>query len=294
MSEPIRLSAGAEEDAVIAFEGAELLSWRSRGVDLVWTPEPSVWPQTAPLLFPVVGWTRGGRVRLGETTYPLGLHGFARRKRFALAERTASAATFALEEDAETLALYPFAFRFEARYALRPGELAVSLTAINRDGRPLPYAAGLHPGFRWPLARSSEPHAIRFEAPERAETPVIAPGGLFSSRRRAVPLDGTRLPLSRELMADEALCFLDAASRRLQYENGAGATLSVELEDFPHIAFWSLPPAPFLCIEAWTGHGDPEDFDGDLYEKPSMRILAPGTAARHGATFRFDKRTASL
>ena len=67
------------------------------------------------------------------------------------------------------------------------------------------------------------------------------------------------------------LCFLNAKSQRLEYDNGADARLVVELEDFPHVAFWSLPPAPYLCIEPWTGHGDPEDFHGDLYEKPSMR-----------------------
>ena len=238
----------------------------------------------------LVGWTRDGRARVGEKVFPLGLHGFAWRKRFELTERSDDCATLVLEDDDETWALYPFAFRFEARFSVRPGELAVTLTAINRDRRPLPYAVGLHPAFCWPLAGSAAPHAIRFEASECPEVPIIAPGGLFSSRTRKVPLDGTTLPLSPALMAHEALCFLGAASRRLVYDNGAGARLAVELDNFPHIAFWSLPPAPFLCVEAWTGHGDPEDFDGDLYEKPSMRLLAPGDSARHGALFRLERR----
>lgn len=289
MSETILLGGGSDA-AVISRRGAELLSWRSGGADMVWTPDPDVWRQTAPLLFPVVGWTRDGRVRVGERAYPLGLHGFAWRRQFEVSRKSDDEAVFILEDDDETLALYPFAFRLEARFRLRPGELSVSLTVGNRDWRPLPYAVGLHPAFCWPLAGSSAPHAIRFAAAERPEVPVIAPGGLFSSRTRPIPLDGTSLPLSPALMADEALCFLNAASRRLIYDNGAGASLAVELDDFPHIALWALPPAPFLCIEAWTGHGDPEGFDGDLYEKPSMRLLAPGESARHGATFRLETR----
>jgi galactose mutarotase-like enzyme len=289
MTDPIRLQAGPFDTADISPLGAELRSWRAGGVELIWTPQPDVWPQTAPLLFPVVGWTRDG-ARVDGKTYPLGLHGFARRKRFVLLHRSANEARFVLEDDAETRALYPFSYRLEAGFALRPGVLAVSLTATNRDSRPLPYAVGLHPGFRWPLDGSAAPHAIRFETAERPEAPIIAPGGLFSARRHSVPLDGADLPLTAELMAREALCFLDAASRRLVYDNGGGARLSVELEDFPHIALWALPPAPFLCIEAWTGHGDPEGFSGDLYEKPSMRRLAPGESARHAATFRFEKR----
>lgn len=289
MNETIRLAAGADR-ADISPLGAELLAWRADGVDLLWTPRADVWPQTAPLLFPVVGWTRDG-ARVGGRSFPLGLHGFARRKRFAPAsERSESAATLVLEEDEETLSLYPFAFRFEARFALRPGELRVALTTTNRDARPLPYAAGLHPGFRWPLGDSAAPHAIHFEAPERGSVPVIAPGGLFSARRREIPLAVRRLPLTAALLEQEALCFLHAASRRLFYDNGEGLGLSVELEDFPHIALWSRPPGRFLCIEAWTGHGDPEDFRGDLYEKPSMRLLAPGERATHAAIFRLERR----
>ena len=115
--------------------------------------------------------------------------------------------------------------------------------------------------------------------------PVIAPGGLFSRQTRPVRLQGCVLPLSDELFAREALCFLDARSHGLSFERVGGAALRVELSDFPHIALWSRPGAPFLSIEAWTGHGDPEDFDGELTDKPSMRLLAPGQAASHAARF---------
>lgn len=292
MSELILLRAGPADSAAISPNGAELLSWRSNETDLIWSPDGAVWSQTAPLLFPIVGWTKNGRIRVDGAVYPLGLHGFARSKRFALDQQSGDCVVLALEEDEETLALYPFAFRFEARYRLRPGELCVTLTATNRDSRPLPYAVGLHPGVRWPLAGSTAPHRILFEAQERDEVPIIARGGLFSSRMRRVPLDRTSLPLSPALLSSEALCFLNVASRRLVYDNGAGVRLAMELEDFPHIALWSRPPAPFLCLEAWTGHGDPEDFSGDLYEKPSMRILPPGDSASHRAIFRLEKRTA--
>jgi galactose mutarotase-like enzyme len=59
----------------------------------------------------------------------------------------------------------------------------------------------------------------------------------------------------------------------------------MELENFPHIALWSRPGAPFLCLEAWSGHGDPEGFSGDIFAKPSMQRLNPGESARCAATF---------
>jgi galactose mutarotase-like enzyme len=111
--------------------------------------------------------------------------------------------------------------------------------------------------------------------------PVITPDGLFSTRLRSVPVVGQTLALTEELLANEALCFLEAESRSLRFIAPDGDAVRMELQNFPHIALWSRPPGSFLCIEAWTGHGDPEGFDGDIREKPSMRSLPAGAAATH-------------
>jgi len=289
MSDAIRLEHEDGNSAEILPFGAELSSWRAGGIDLLWAKDPKIWDRTAPVLFPVVGWTRDARARVDGRTYPLSLHGFAWRKRFEVAERRVDSLRLALRDDAETRAQFPFAFRFDVEFRIAPGSLENDVVVTNTGDRPLPYACGLHPAFRWPLAGSCAEHAIVFDCEERGEVPIIAPGGLFSAAFRRIPLEGRRLPLCPDLFAREALCFLDLKSRRLSFENGAGARLRVELDDFPHVGFWTLPPAPYLCIEPWTGHGDPEGFEGDLYEKPSMRILAPGDCARHKAVFAFEK-----
>jgi galactose mutarotase-like enzyme len=283
----IHLHAPNGDEALVLLRGGELAAWRSVGVELIAARDPSVWDQTAPLLFPVVGWTRGGRVRVDSVSCPLGLHGFARQKDFAVLGHDAASIRLALVDDADTRALYPFPFRFEVEYRLDAGALYIALVVTNVGDRPMPYACGLHPAFRWPLAGAAGRHAIIFEKPETPAVPVITPDGLFSARTRPVPLDGARLALSPELFAREALCFLDINSRKLAFDNGAGAQLSVLLHDFPHLGLWSPQPAPFLCIEPWTGYGDPEDFSGELRDKPSMRSLAAGQSARHGATFVF-------
>ena len=293
MSEMILLSNASGDSARVDTFGAELTAWRAGGVDLVWAKDPKIWDQSAPILFPVVGWTRDGTTRVAGKSYPLALHGFAWRKQFSVADRREDFVRLELAADAETRALYPFDFRLEVEFRLSPGGLENALIVTNNGEEPLPYACGLHPAIRWPLADSTAQHGVVFEKPERAEVPVIAPGGLFSRRARPVPLDGRFLPLTRELMAHDALVFLNANSKSIAFDNGAGARLVAEFEDFPHIAFWSLPPAPDLCIEPWTGHGDPEDFFGELAEKPSMRRLAPGATARHAATFRFERTGAT-
>lgn len=273
--------------ARIALRGAEPVAWRIGGRDLLWTPDPDVWAETAPILFPVVGWTREG-IRHRGRAYPLGLHGFARGAAFTITDRSADGARLSLRDSEATRALYPFAFRLDVAFRLTPEALAVALEIENTGREPMPYAAGLHPGFCWPLGGSGSGHALVFEKDERPEVPVIAPGGLFSAETRRVPLSGRRLALNRELFAREALCFLDLSSRRVAFDNGEGARLVVELENFPHLALWARPPAPFLCIEAWTGHGDPVGFDGEIADKPSMIALAPGARARHAARFALE------
>ena len=147
----------------------------------------------------------------------------------------------------------------------------------------------LHPGFVWPLPGAEGAHAVRFDGQERAVVPVIAPGGLFSDKTPPIPLHGRELALTPDLF-EEAVCLLDAQSAGLDFfardaEGEIKSCLRMELDNFPHIALWSRPGAPFLCLEAWTGHGDPENFDGDIFAKPSIQTLNPGETARSGARF---------
>ncbi|WP_374546857.1 aldose 1-epimerase family protein [Rhodoblastus sp.] len=282
MSAGFEIASGGAS-ARIARRGAELKSWRVGGRELIWAGDETFWPDSAPILFPVVGWTRDGVVVDGRR-YPLGLHGFARHEDFDLVEQAEERLVLRLGANERTHAVYPFAFNLFVEYIIQDNVLSIILHVKSETERPMPYACGLHPGFVWPLPGATGPHMVRFDADERAEVPVIAPGGLFSTRRRPIPLEGRMLPLTPD-MFEEALCFLDACSAGLDFGAENGPSLRMELDHFPHIALWSRPGAGFLCLEAWTGHGDPEGFSGDLFAKPSMRVLAPGEKARSAARY---------
>lgn len=274
--------------AEIRREGAELRAWSVRGVPLLWIPDPAIWAETAPILFPVVGWTRDNLVTVDGRRYPLGLHGFARHSTFDVLEQWPAHVRLGLVSSAETRAQYPFDWSLEIEYALDGPALDTRLTVRNTGDRPMPYACGLHPGFRWPFAGGDRTdYVILFGERESGSVPIIAPNGLFTHESRRMPLDGRRLPLSPALLERDALCFLDARSRRLRFTHTSGAGIAIALENFPHVALWSRPAGRFLSIEAWTGHGDFVDADGDLFRKPSMRHLAPGAVAAHAAKFSY-------
>jgi galactose mutarotase-like enzyme len=100
-------------------------------------------------------------------------------------------------------------------------------------------------------------------------------------------LTGRELALSPELFMHEALCFINAKSRTLTFERAGFGAIEIAGEGFPHWALWSKPGAPFLCIEAWSGHGDPEGFAGELRDKPSITLLAAAGEGVHKARFSF-------
>ncbi len=247
-----------------------------------------MWPGVSPLLFPIVGWARNGEIRVDGRSYPMGVHGFAAGEVFEVASTTADEVRFELCDNARTRAQYPFGFRLSMTYRVLQNGIAMEVRITNSDIRPMPYAFGLHPGFCWPLSGQDRAgHLVRFAREETPEVPEIAPGGLFSDRRRSVPMERGVLQLTDELLAREALCFLDARSSSVVFEAPDGSRLTVDAQGFRHWALWSRPPAPFLCIEAWTGHGDPEHFSDDLSRKPSMIPLAPGETGVHKAAFTF-------
>jgi galactose mutarotase-like enzyme len=288
VKELVQLVSGGDE-AEICPLGAEAMAWKVAGRNLLWTADPHIWPRTSPVLFPIVGRARQRRISVGGQSYAIGIHGFAASSLFTVTDQSDDTAHFRLIDDDATRAAFPFPFGLDIVYRLAPGSLIVSFTVENPGSTPLLYALGLHPGFAWPFsAGERDGYRIEFECAEQAEVPVITPEGLFSSVPRPVPMAGRVLPLSGALMAREALCFLNARSRWVRFIAPDGAAIRIEVQDFPHIALWSRPGAPFLSIESWTGHGDPHGFDGDISEKPSMRSLSPGAIARHEIRMSFE------
>ncbi|MVA98655.1 aldose 1-epimerase family protein [Nitratireductor sp. CAU 1489] len=271
--------------------GAEIVAWRVGEDDLLWSAGPQ-WSRSSPLLFPIVGRVNDGVVRVDGHLYPMPTHGFTASQDFVPVERTETTLRLRLHDNDETRSAYPFAFCLEVLYRLHERAVEAAFTVTNPGTRPLPYALGLHPGFRWPFADGdADDYRIVFDRDEEPSVPEIDPDGLFTQARRAIPIKGRGLPLTRDLMAREALCFLHARSRHLRFVSPGGAAIAVETGGFPHLALWSRPPGQFLCIEAWTGHGDPQGFSGELAHKPSMRSLEPGASSSHAMRWLFDAGT---
>ena len=162
------------------------------------------------------------------------------------------------------------------------GALGGGQLVMGRNDAPFPFHVAGTEGFG---------HRVVFEAEERAEVPEVAAGGLLARRTRSVPLRGRELPLSPDLFT-EAIVFLDAKSREFRFESPSGSAIEMVVANFPHLAVWSRPDAPFLSLECWSGHADWEDAEGELAERASMVSLRSGETGRHTVTLRWKRAPA--
>ena len=211
MSDAILLQADGDSAEILPF-GAELSAWRADGVDLVWAKDPTIWDQTAPVLFPVVGWTRDGQrhgrgQELSAGAAWLRLEEMFRDRRAA---RRLSAARCCSTTPRPTRSIpSPSASRSSSGCARARWRTISSSPTPTRAPCPTPAACIRPSAGRW-RARRAE-HAIVFERRREARTfrssaPADCSRAECASTRRST---ATACRSSREMFARDALCFLN-------------------------------------------------------------------------------------
>ncbi len=278
----IRISNGTLTAAINPL-GAELSSLTDAdGRELMTDADPRFWTGRAPLLFPVIGMTATGAIRIDGQAYPIAKHGFARRSVFSVIETGATRAVFALTDDQATRASYPFAFRLEVAFELRDATLAIDVTVCNPADEPLPASFGFHPAFAWPLPYGQDraAHRIAFATDEPAALRVIAPDGTIAAQDRPSPLDGRVLHLADDLFTDDALVWDPVESQSVRYGVDGAPQLDVAFPDTPKLGIWTKPGAAYVCIEPWHGIADPHGFDGEFRDKPGV-FEVPAHGEKH-------------
>lgn len=277
MSETVTIEGGRLK-ARIRAQGAELISLAHDGAERMWEGDPAVWGWHAPNLFPIVGGLAGDRLTHKGKHYTLPSHGFLRHTVCTLVASDAASCLWRLGETAETLAVYPFRFVLEIRYAIEDGALAGQFTLANPGDEPLIASLGIHPAFQWPLepGRPREDYRLVFERDEPAPIRRVA-DKLLTRAPEPTPVRGQVLALHDGLFENDAIIMDRPASRALTFGAPGGPAIAMDWDDLPHLGIWTKPGAPYLCIEPWQGHASPVGFDGEFKDKPGTVSLDPGT-----------------
>lgn len=271
--------------AKIARHGAELKSLVIGGRELMWSGDPAFWPNTAPVMFPMIGTLKDNKTLILGKEYSLPKHGFSRDLEHSPEEIAENTVLFSLEQSDYTKKFYPFDFRFTTRYTLRPDGITVTHTVKNNDSADMPYCIGGHPAFAFSGALSE--HRIVFPQKENAAVPIYnLDVHLFEDDNRITLLENSDvLPLNHEMFYKDVLYFDKIKSRSASFVDKDGHGVRVDFPDFTSLALWQAKNAPFLCVEPFCGSADFSDCTGVFAEKRGIEILKPNEEKNYTFSF---------
>ncbi len=272
-------------EVAISLVGAELQSIKSVETDkeYLWQGDPEFWARRAPLLFPVVGQLKGDAYKIGEESYSLGKHGFARDSAFDVVKWNPTEIVLSLKSSPETYTSYPFHFDFRVGYRLEENSIIQSFEVINTDSQTLPFSFGAHPAFN---ANPIDGHYITFDQNEDQES-VIIEDGVRGDKTKPV-FDENKIQLTQNIFDEDALIFSKLNSNSVVLKNNEGESqVRVEFEGFPFLGIWAKPKASYVCIEPWCGIADHKDHNGNIFEKEGVMVLEAGNRMEKSITMTF-------
>lgn len=266
----------------VTSHGAQIKSVvrRSDGAEHIWCGDPAVWKFQTPVLFPYTGRVRDGRIGIrGRTVENAPPHGVVRTMEHALVRQEEGSLTLMAREDAASMEIFPYRFRFYSAFRLEGQSLLHTLTVENADQEPFSFGIGFHPGFAVPFdgAHTAEDYEIRFSAPE---SPICleTPEGLLNGRYFFLGNGLRALPVTDGMFDGGGYCMTGLRSGTLGlYERDSGRAVVCHIADFPYCLLWSQPGRPrFVCIEPWHSLPGTETGGYSWEEKTAAAVVAPG------------------
>ncbi|MFH1377747.1 MAG: aldose 1-epimerase family protein [Planctomycetota bacterium] len=273
----IRIASRNVSASFIAF-GAEVRSMAVNGKDYLWTADPAVWNNVAPILFPIVGGLKNDRYTHDGQSYSMQKHGFARRSEFAVIRQEADHAAFRLTANDSTREQYPFEFVLDVAFTIpADSTLRCDYAVRNAGNKPMPFVIGSHPAVKVPFAGGSyRDYRIQFETKEDLNR-YSAVGILLSDEPTHRLGLGDEIDLDELMFEKDAWVFKNLRSRSVSVvHKGSGRRVSMDTGGAPHIGFWAKTRAAYVCLEPWYGYNDPVSADGVFAHKDGMITLQPG------------------
>jgi galactose mutarotase-like enzyme len=190
-----------------------------------------------PILFPVAGRLPDDTYRVGERSFQLPQHGFARELTWNLVNSERRSCELRLAANDWTLERFPFRFDVRMRYRASGNTLTIEQTVANLDTQPMPLHAGFHPYFFLPDG-------------DKAQASITTDATRAFDNRAGAERAVEKL----DLTADEVdLALLDHGARETRIERPGRRTLRLTWDaPFSTLVVWTQKGKDFLCVEPWT------------------------------------------
>ncbi len=259
--------------AEISELGAEIKSIKKDGYEYIWSGDKRVWGNTAPVLFPILGFLKDGKYTLDGKTYEMTKHGIVRGKTFSVESVTEASATMLYKHNEETLKMYPYEFELRVIFTLEGSSVRIEYRVNNNNDREMYFTVGAHEAYATP--EGIEDYDIIFPNKENLET-MLLNGGLLQHNTMTIGINTEYLPLYDKYFILDTLIFENLKSKELILKNRkTDRSVKIEFPDCPYLAIWHKPSAGYICIEPWSGLPDREDTNYDIKTKAGIMSLAP-------------------
>lgn len=279
------------DDLQVEFQslGGALSSIKDKdGVEYLWQGDSTYWSGQAPVLFPICGSVRNDTVLYdqedgSQVKGKIPRHGLVRKKEFELVNQTENSVTFAIEDDEEMYANYPYHFRLEITYTVTGKTIRTQYKIYNKESeRSMPYFIGGHPGFNCPLLEDEvyEDYYLEFEKPETCTVPKPFPEtGMLDFKDRSSWLENQKeIDLNYDLFSYDAVTLDKIETRAVSLKSRKhDKSVKLHFEEFPNLIVWStLNKGPFIALEPWSGLSTSLEEGDRLEDKKDVKVLEPG------------------
>ena len=260
--------------AEIIEKGAEIRRVTVNGEDRFWSGDPEFWDGVAPVLFPNCGGMKDNKYTLNGKEYNIVKHGFAKSMDFIVESASNNSAVFLLTDTEETLKSFPWNFEFRVKYTLVAASIKVEYSIKNNSDSAMYAAVGGHEAYACP--EGIEDYDIIFEKKETLRS-IQVEEGILSRKTETMLYDSDTLPLYNKYFEIDALVLTDLKSRFVTLRNRkTGKQVSVSFPDSDYLLIWTMPGAPYVCIEPWTAPPSYLDEDYDITKKEGTAKIEAG------------------
>lgn len=245
------------------------------------------------VLFPIVGRLNGGDYTVDGKRYELPIHGFLKDREMSVKAEGEDFVELYYRSTDKDKQVYPFAFEYSVRYALRPKELFEQHSLRNVGTTTMYYSFGLHPSFVLDGEKNGKTNTgtdiLRFRKEIEPSLWRLDADGRFVvgkqdfGKVRQVGADSDTVARYGTLM----LCDAQFKDVRLYTRGGSMWEIGL-LPSPPVLAVWGQPDGAdgFVCVEPWWGLNDFVDREPELSRKEGVNSLMPGHSACYRAVFK--------
>ncbi|MBO4816544.1 MAG: aldose 1-epimerase family protein [Clostridia bacterium] len=255
-------------------KGAELMSIKFNNKEMLHNGK-EYWDRRAPILFPMVGRLRDDKTIINNKEYSIPQHGFAKDMKFELIQETENTKIYFTRSNLETLKMYPFEFELYVTYEIQGDTLSVKYKVINKDKKDMLFGIGGHPGFK--IDSKQEEYYFELEKIENEiEFMEVAGKYISNTPSKNLLIDGKIIDIKEDSFINDAIMIKNFKSKTITLkQNNNKKILEFDISEFPVLGIWSIPNAPFICIEPWFNTADKVIETGYFKDKEGIKVLKP-------------------